>query len=78
MRTYHGVHSSPVASLDEKSDICVHERDCHCDVGSVRKDKGGVLTEAFDDREDVVPATTVQTRRMVAQLVDDLVGMSVS
>jgi len=72
LRTYHGVHTSSVASLDQKSDICIHERYGHGDGRSVWKDKLGVVAETLDEAEDVIPATAVETSRMVAELVDDL------
>jgi len=69
------VHTSAVAGLDEELDVGVHEGHSHGHGGSVGEDKVGVVAETLDDVEDVVPATTVQARRVVTELVDDLVHL---
>lgn len=67
-----------MAGLDKELDVSIHERRSHCDGGSVREDKVGVLAETLDDAEDVVPATTVETGRVVTELIDDLVHLECS
>ena len=69
------MYSTLVAGLDEQLDICVHEGNCHSHSRSVGKNKVGVLAEAFDGVEDVVPATAVEAGRVVTELVDDLVHL---
>ena len=71
----HGVDASSMASLDQKLDVSIHERHRHGDLRPVREDKVGVVSEFLDDAEDVVPPPTVETRRVVAQLVDDLLHL---
>src|SRR5262245_35943421 len=34
-----------------------------------------MIAEAFDERENVIPATTVEARRVLAQLVENLVHL---
>ena len=53
------MHASLVASLDEQFDVGIHERNGHGDCGTVGHDETGVLAEAFDDGEDVIPAAAV-------------------
>lgn len=57
----HGVDASLVAGLDEQLDVGVHEGAGHGDGVAVGKDKVGVLAEALDGAEDVVPAAAVET-----------------
>ena len=47
----------------------------HRDQCAVRQHELGVGTEALDEAEDVVPAAAVQTGRVLAQLVEDLVHL---
>lgn len=68
----HGVHAAAVAGLDEELDVGVHEGHGHGDGAAVGEDEVGVLAEALDDGEDVVPAAAVEAGRVVAELVDDL------
>ena len=68
--------TSLVASLDEKLDVGVHEGRCHSNGITVGQNKVGVLAEALDGVEDVVPATAVQAGGMVTKLVDNLVTIS--
>lgn len=68
----HGVYTSLVTGLDEKLDVCVHERASHGDRVTVGENEVGVLAEALDGAEDVVPATAVETSRVVTELVDNL------
>lgn len=71
----HGVDTPTMASLDEESDVGVHEGNGHGDGGSVGEDKVGVLAEFLDDGEDVVPSAAVETGGVVAELVDDFVHL---
>jgi hypothetical protein len=72
----HRVHSSLVAGLDQQLHIRVHEGASHGDGVAVGQDEIGVLSETFDGAEDVVPATAVETCRVVTELVDDLDDVS--
>jgi len=68
----HGVDAATVASLDQELDICVHEWNLHGDGTAVGEHEVGVVAEAFDDGEDVVPTTAVEAGGVIAELVDDL------
>jgi hypothetical protein len=68
----HGVDAALVAGLDEQLDVGVHEGRGHGDGVAVGEDEVGVLAEALDGAEDVVPAAAVETCRVVAELVDYL------
>lgn len=74
----HGVDAAAMAGLDEELDVGVHEGDRHSDGRAVRKNETGVLAELLDDAEDVVPATAVETRAVVTELVDDLIHLESS
>jgi hypothetical protein len=67
------VHTSTVASLNEKADIGVHERNGHGHGRTVWKNKVGVLAELLDKRKYIVPAAAVETRAVVTEFIDDLV-----
>lgn len=60
------MHTSPVTSLDKKLDVGIHKWNRHCDSRPIWEDEIGVLAEALDDAEDVIPSTTVETRAVVA------------
>ena len=64
-----------VAGLDEKLNICVHERDGHGDTGTIWEDEVWVLAELLDDREDVIPTSTIKSGGVVSEFEDDLVHL---
>jgi len=66
------VYAALVAGLDEEFYIGVHEGDGHGDIAAVGEDELRVVAEALDEAEDVVPSATVETRAVIAELVDDL------
>jgi hypothetical protein len=68
----HSVHTTTMASLDEELDVGVHEGNSHGNSTAVGQNEVGVVAEALDHREDVVPATAVEARRVIAEFVDDL------
>jgi hypothetical protein len=70
-----GVGTAPVAGLDEELRVGAHEAGGHGDLRAVGEQRVLPLPELLDDAEDVVPATRVQPRRMLAQLVEDLVHL---
>lgn len=61
-----------MASLNQQSDVGVHEGDRHSDSRTVRQDKVGALSELLDEGENVVPTAAVQTGAVLTELVDDL------
>lgn len=74
----HSVDAALVASLDEETDVGVHEGDGHGDLRAVRQDELRVLAEALDVAEDVVPAAAVEAGRVVTEFVDDFVHFKCS
>lgn len=58
-----------------KTYVGIHEGNGHGDRASIWEHKIAVLAEFLDDTEDVVPATTVQARAVISQLVDDLIHL---
>jgi hypothetical protein len=71
----HGVDAATVARADEEVRVGAHEALRHADEGAVGEQAVGVGAERLDVAEDVVPAAAVEPRRVVAQLVQDLVHL---
>lgn len=71
----HGVDTTLVAGLNEELDVGIHEGNSHGDGRSVGENKVGVVAELLDGAEDVVPATAVETRAVLTELIDDLVHL---
>jgi hypothetical protein len=68
-----------VAGTNQKANICVHEWSLHCHAATIRENNALCLSAPlFDEREDVVPTTTVETRRVLAQLKEDFVHLESS
>jgi hypothetical protein len=68
-----GMCATLVAGGHEQLGVGVHERHRHRDLGAVRQQElppAGL--EFLDDAEDVVPATGVEPRGVLPQLVEDL------
>ncbi|KAI3485184.1 hypothetical protein L1887_51469 [Cichorium endivia] len=73
--TTDGSDTTLVARLDEQVDVGLHEGHRHRHGRTVGEDGTGIVALALDEREDVIPSTTVETRRVLAQLVEDLVHL---
>lgn len=71
----HGVDAAAVAGLDEEVGVGAHEVLGHADEGAVGEEAVGAGAERLDVAEDVVPAAAVEPRRVVAQLVQDLLHL---
>ena len=71
------MNTTTVASLDQKSDVSVHERNSHGDIGTVRKHKARVVTEFLDEGKDVIPSAAVKTGAVVTEFIDDLQLVSI-
>src|SRR5699024_6986159 len=67
-----GRSATLMTGMDEQGGIGPHHRLGHGNGGSIWQNifVSGV-PEGFDDREDVVPSSSVQTGGMVAELVED-------
>lgn len=64
-----------VASLDEQTDIRVHEPNFHRHVHAIGQDSTLICPPPLDEAEDVIPSSTVKARRMSPQLVEDLLHL---
>ena len=53
----------------------MHEVFGHGDFGAVGQDELGVILEAFDNAEDVVPASAIESGHVFAKFVDDFVHL---
>ena len=61
--------------FDAKQRIRAHKMCRHRDISAVGEQKIRFISELFNAREDVIPATAVQPRGMVAQLVENFVHL---
>ena len=71
----HGMHSSLVARLNEEIAIALHEVLGHAHEHAVRKETIRMIPERLDIAEYVVPTATIETCRVLLQLVEDLVHL---
>ena len=62
-----------MACFDEELGVGPHERDGHRQLGAIGQQEVRAAVELLDNAEDVIPAARVEARRVVAQLVQDLV-----
>ena len=70
------VRAAAVAGRDQQLGVRPHERHRHGQLRPVREDAAPApVPEHLDDREQVVPAPGVQSRAVVAQLVEDLLHL---
>ena len=60
-----------MASLNEESDVGIHEANFHRHVFAVRQDSTSVEPSLLDEAEDIVPASAIQTRGVVPELEQD-------
>src|SRR5688572_22308999 len=67
--------ASLVANAYQAFRVGAHERHRHSHMCAVRQHKGAVMREFLDDAEDVVPAPRIETCRVIAQLVQDLLHL---
>ncbi len=71
----HRVDVAAVAGLDQQLGVALHEVRGHRHQRAVGEAELVVVPELLDAREDVVPAAAVEARRVLAQLVQDLVHL---
>ena len=64
-----------MAGPDQQIDVGGEERLVHRDLHAVGRDEVVPRPELLDEGKDVVPAAAVESRRVVAQLVEDLVHL---
>ena len=70
-----GVRTALVARLHEELRVRPHEGHGHGDLRAVGQHERGVLAEFLDHAEDVVPASGVEPRRVLAERVQDRVHL---
>ncbi len=71
----HRVDVAAVAGLDQELRVALQEVRGHRDQRAVGEAEVAVAAQLLDAREDVVPAAGVEPRRVLAQLVQDLVHL---
>src|SRR5437899_10885371 len=71
----HRVDAAAMAGADQEVDVRFQEMAIHRDASAVGKDELGPAAEFLDGAEDVVPAAAVESRGVIAQLVEDLVHL---
>src|SRR5258707_861579 len=69
----HGMNVAPVARLDQEFDVRLQEVPRHRDFRAVRQHEFLVIAELLDEAENIIPASAVKARRVVLQLIEDLV-----
>lgn len=68
----HGESTALVADIDETLHVGLHERSGHGKMAAIGGDLVVVRLEFLDVAEEVVPATAVEAKRVVLELVEDL------
>ena len=64
-----------MASLNEQTNIRIHESHFHGDIRPVRKDSTGVCPPPLNETKNIIPSTAIQARRMMAQFVKDFLHL---
>ena len=74
-----------MARFNQELHICIHERDRHGDIATIGEYELRMITELLDETENVIlgvsyvekgqiyPSTTVQSRRMISQFIDEFI-----
>ena len=68
----HGKSAALVADVDETLHVGLHERSGHGKMAAIGGDLVVVRLELLDVAEEVVPATAVEAKRVVLELIEDL------
>src|SRR5450759_1636861 len=71
----HRVRSVTMARLDQKLGVRAHERHGHRHLRAVRQHELRSIPKLLDDAEDVVPPDGIQTTRVLAKLVENLLHL---
>lgn len=79
------MNASLVARFNQELNICIHERDRHGDIATIGEYELRMITELLDETENIIlgvstlkkakfyPSTTVQSRRMISQFIDEFI-----
>lgn len=70
------MHASTVARFDQQLDISFHEWHRHSNGASVRQDELRIIPELLYYTKDIVPASAVEARAVLPQLIYDLTNRS--
>ena len=71
----HGMNFPAMASLDQQLAIAAQEMSRHGYAPAVRQNIFGIVGELLDEAENIVPASGIQARRMLAQFIQDFVHL---
>mmetsp|Transcript_13779 Transcript_13779/g.32783 ORF Transcript_13779/g.32783 Transcript_13779/m.32783 type:complete len:330 (+) Transcript_13779:681-1670(+) len=71
----HGESTALVADIDKTLHVGLHERSGHGKMAAIGGDLVVVRLEFLDVAEEVVPATAVEAKRVVLELVEDLLHL---
>src|SRR5437870_4611108 len=71
----HRVDTAAVASVDQQVDIGLQEMTVHRHARPVGQYESRPAPEFLDEAEDVIPAPAVESRGVIAQLVEDFVHL---
>lgn len=69
------MHTTPMTGPDEELRVALHEVLSHADLNPVWKQAIRVRLESLDIAEYVIPSSTVQTNRVIPQLIKDFVHL---
>ena len=67
--------SAPVARPNEKIRVALHEVLSHPNLNPVRQQPIRVTLEGFDIAENVIPSATIQTNRVISELIEDFIHL---
>src|SRR5258705_13693553 len=67
-----------MARLDQQFDVRTQEMSGHGDAAAIRENGVGIIGKFLDITENIVPASGVQARGMLPQLIEDFVHLESS
>src|ERR1700676_4428362 len=67
-----------MASLDQQFDVGAQEMSGHGDAASIRQNHVRIIGEFLDIAENIVPASRVEARGVLSQLVEDFIHLESS
>lgn len=64
-----------MASLDEQSNIRVHEPDLHSNIHAIRQHRVQISSPSLNEAENIIPSSAVESTRVRPQLVQNLLHL---
>src|SRR5258706_6459525 len=64
-----------MARLDQQFDVRTQEMSGHGDAAAIRENGVGIIGKFLDITENIVPASGVQARGMLPQLIEDFIHL---